>query len=451
MRAEPIHPSSCCLSGVGSWGQQPKQGSPDFPLPSHFVQLFLGDPEAFPGQPERHSLSSVSWVFPVVSYQWDVNTSPGRRPGGILTRCPSHLIWLLSTRRSSGSTPSSSQMTELLTLSLRESPATLRRKLILAACTRDLLPLHHDGSVQSPHYCRRRTDPPVDLPLHPPLTREQDPEVLELLHLVQDLIPDPESALHPFPPHNIQGLKELWADLIHPRSPATSATSAPEIGEPTPESPGPASLPEGVSVGLRRSLKYSFHRSTTSRVEVSSAPSPPYTVLTMHCFPLPRRRMVVQNLFEAVRRWVSMASPNSSHVRVFASATAAAVLRLACRYLPAASGVPQAKNPIGLLLQFDGIPHRQCPPAGSGIATTAGTDHLAATAPVGALTMEARNMAHMFASPGTWSKLSRRWELKLSLTGDSARRSQQTLTIRLGLPGLTGILPHHRSQLTTRW
>ncbi|KAK0132992.1 hypothetical protein N1851_031638 [Merluccius polli] len=158
----------------------------------------------------------------------------------------------------------------------------------------------------------------------------------------------------------------------------TSATSAPEIGGPTPESPGPASLPEGVSVGLRRSSKYSFHRSTTSRVEVSSAPSPPYTVLTMHCFPLLRRRMVIQNLFEAVRKSFSMASPNSSHVRVFASVTATAALRLACRYLPAASGVPQAKK-------FDGIPHRRCPPAGSGIAATAGTDHLAATALVGRL------------------------------------------------------------------
>ncbi|KAK0145207.1 Disabled 2 [Merluccius polli] len=40
---------------------------------------------------------------------------------------------------------------------------------------------------------------------------------------------------------------------------ASTATSAPEIGEPTPESPGPASFPEGVSVGLRRSSKYSFH------------------------------------------------------------------------------------------------------------------------------------------------------------------------------------------------
>ncbi|KAK0150863.1 Ubiquitin-conjugating enzyme E2 Z [Merluccius polli] len=109
------------------------------------------------------------------------------------------------------------------------------------------------------------------------------------------------------------------------------------------------------------------------------------------------------------------------------------------------------KGPIGLL-QFDGIPHRRCPPAGSGIAVTAGIT-LRPQLWSAALTMEAQNMAHSDAmspaSPGTWSKLSPRWELKLSLTGDSARRSQQTLTIRLGLPGLTGILPHHRSQLTT--
>ena len=47
------HPSIFyLLSHVGSRGQQTKQGGPDFPLPSHFVQLF-----------PRHSLSSVSWVF----------------------------------------------------------------------------------------------------------------------------------------------------------------------------------------------------------------------------------------------------------------------------------------------------------------------------------------------------------------------------------------------------
>ncbi|KAK0142396.1 hypothetical protein N1851_019840 [Merluccius polli] len=98
----------------------------------------------------------------------------------------------------------------------------------------------------------------------------------------------------------------------------------------------------------------------------------------MHCFPLLRCWMVVQNLFEAVRKSFSMASPNSSHVQVFASVTATAALRLACRDLPAASGVPQAKK-------FDGIPHRRGPPAGLRIAATAGTDHLAATALVGCL------------------------------------------------------------------
>ncbi|KAK0146683.1 hypothetical protein N1851_013966 [Merluccius polli] len=159
-------------------------------------------------------------------------------------------------------------MTELLTLSLRESPATLRRKLISAACTRDLvlsLPLHHDGSVQSPHYCRRRTDPPVDLPLHPPLTREQDPEVLELLHLGQDLIPDPESALHPFPVED-HGLRFGGADS-HPGR------------------------------------------------------------FTLGCEPVQRE----------------------------------------------------------LEVTFHGIPHCRCPPAGLGIAATAGTDHLAATVLVGRL------------------------------------------------------------------
>ena len=66
-------------------------------------------------------------------------TSPRRRPGGILTRCLSHLIWLLSMRRSSGSTPRPSRMTELFTLSLRESTDSLRRKSILAACICDLV------------------------------------------------------------------------------------------------------------------------------------------------------------------------------------------------------------------------------------------------------------------------------------------------------------------------
>ncbi|KAK3529226.1 hypothetical protein QTP70_021926 [Hemibagrus guttatus] len=63
---------------AGSWGQQSKQGCPDFPLPGHFLQLFRRDPEAFPGQP-RDSLSSVSWVFPGVSSRWVIPRETSRR------------------------------------------------------------------------------------------------------------------------------------------------------------------------------------------------------------------------------------------------------------------------------------------------------------------------------------------------------------------------------------
>ncbi|MEQ2309410.1 hypothetical protein AMECASPLE_038409 [Ameca splendens] len=90
--------------------------------------------------------------------------------------------------RSRSSTLSSSSIAELLTLSLRECPATLRRKLISATCIRDLvlsvmtqkfmaigegrnvdlavnrelrfsaqLSLHHNGPAQCPHYCGSRT------------------------------------------------------------------------------------------------------------------------------------------------------------------------------------------------------------------------------------------------------------------------------------------------------
>lgn len=45
---------------------------------------------------------------------------------------------------------------------------------------------------------RYSPDQAVDLPLHPVLTCEQDPKILELPHLGQDLIRDPEWALRPF-------------------------------------------------------------------------------------------------------------------------------------------------------------------------------------------------------------------------------------------------------------
>lgn len=50
-------------------------------------------------------------------------------------------------------------------------------------------------------------------------------------------------------------------------------------------------------------------------------------------------------------------------------------------------------------------------------------------------TMEAENMVHSNSMPptslGIWEKLIRRWEFKNSLTDGSARRSKQTLKMRL--------------------
>lgn len=59
--------------------------------------------------------------------------------GGIPVRCLNHISWLLSMWRSRGSTLSPSQIIELFTLFLRESTATLWRKLISIVCILDLI------------------------------------------------------------------------------------------------------------------------------------------------------------------------------------------------------------------------------------------------------------------------------------------------------------------------
>ena len=172
------------LFGVRSRGQQPERGSPDFPLSSHFIRLFWGDPEAFSGQPRdtvlQYILGLPGGLLPVGRA---LNASPWRRLGGILTRCPNHLTWHLSARRSS----SSSRMAELLTLSLRESPPRPSEEahfslLYLRSCYFSHYPklvtigqgrnkdqrvnLYHNRPAQSSHHRRCRTDPSVDLPLY---------------------------------------------------------------------------------------------------------------------------------------------------------------------------------------------------------------------------------------------------------------------------------------------
>ena len=98
-----------------------------------------GNSNKFPSQP-RDIISPVCpclpWhLFPDGHAQ---SNTHGKHPGAILTRCPNHPNWLLSTGRSNHSSLSLSGMSEVLTLFLRLSPVTPRWKLISAACIRNL-------------------------------------------------------------------------------------------------------------------------------------------------------------------------------------------------------------------------------------------------------------------------------------------------------------------------
>ena len=75
-----IHPSILYRLSR-SPGQQPEQGSPHFPLASHFIQLSRGGSRGVPRPAERHSGSCKSQVFPGASYRWDVPWTPHQ--GGV--------------------------------------------------------------------------------------------------------------------------------------------------------------------------------------------------------------------------------------------------------------------------------------------------------------------------------------------------------------------------------
>ncbi|MEQ2257616.1 hypothetical protein ILYODFUR_036510 [Ilyodon furcidens] len=85
------------VAGAADSVETPRLPSPQTPPPAP-----LGGAQDVPRPTERHSLSSMSWAVPWASSRWDV---PGTPPEGRIQECP----------------------------------ATLRRKLISAACIRDLI------------------------------------------------------------------------------------------------------------------------------------------------------------------------------------------------------------------------------------------------------------------------------------------------------------------------
>lgn len=119
-------PNQLCVSAYlrsGHGGSRLSKVFLDVPLPSYIFQFLLGDPEAFPDQMSYTIPLGLPSAILIIKHARKI--SKGRHPGGILVRCSDHLHWHLSTQRSSNSTPSSFQMSELLTLYLRLSSAIL--------------------------------------------------------------------------------------------------------------------------------------------------------------------------------------------------------------------------------------------------------------------------------------------------------------------------------------
>ncbi|KAK3527484.1 hypothetical protein QTP86_023019, partial [Hemibagrus guttatus] len=175
----------------------------------HFLQLFRRDPKAFPGQPK----DIVSSACP--------GSSPGPLPGGA---CPEHLSRETSWRHPK-QMPEPPQLppfdveeqrlySELLPGDRapypisKGAPCHPTEEAHFGRLYPGSYPFGHDPELMAidryidPHYCCCCTDPSVNLTIHPSLTREQDPEILKLLHLRKDLPSNLKGASHLFPVEN---------------------------------------------------------------------------------------------------------------------------------------------------------------------------------------------------------------------------------------------------------
>ena len=466
-----IYPSSTAypVSGHGGSSLSRESKTSLCPVTSFSDSGGGGGSRGIPGPAEKHSPFSVSWLFPEASYQWDVSWTPHQ--GGILTRCPTHLIWVLSAWRSSGSTPSSSRMAELLNLSKGEpshptEEAHFSRVYLRSHSFRHYPMLMTNSEIRkkdrpvnrelclsshSPHHCRHRSHPPVDLLFHFPLTGEQD--LLELLHYRQDLLPDLDETRHLLPAEN-RGLRFVSADS-HPgrftlgcdlvtdwwsqqdHNICKEQRPDPEITKPGPFNtmavPQRAALAE--SNPYRKQVRHCRRRGPNSDSSNIGSGQPAKGDSTPHN---PRQNPAQDSLREHIL-WspflqrgtanpICQSSSTASDVHAMLqsrvshdSPTTSRALRNSRQILfdPGVLSLRSFLTTSATSAQEIRDPVHRCPPAGTG------TDHIADAAPVGTSTIVARNMAHSDlmspASSGTRLKFSRRWELKLLLTGISAR------------------------------
>ncbi|MED6286585.1 hypothetical protein CHARACLAT_007536, partial [Characodon lateralis] len=182
------------------------------------LQAHLEESQGIPIPAEKHSPSSVSWVFLWDSSQWNVPRTPHQ--GGIQPDARATSTGSSQQMRSSGSTLSPSRMTELLTLSLKESPDTLRKKpaasgsrIVATTGTNNLAtkaPVRSLGNEGAEH------DPlGLNVPHHPRNVFEALPEVV--------VEAPPHGKLHQAFPADPQGLFGSARSDRHPAPPSEPA------------------------------------------------------------------------------------------------------------------------------------------------------------------------------------------------------------------------------------
>lgn len=125
------------ISGLRSWGQQPQQRCPDL---HHLHHVLRGNTKAFPGQPRDiiAPASSGSAPRPPSVGTCQINL-PRDASEGYPNQVPKPPQLVPFDVKEQQVYSKSSQMSELVTLSLRESPANLQRKIISASCNHDLV------------------------------------------------------------------------------------------------------------------------------------------------------------------------------------------------------------------------------------------------------------------------------------------------------------------------